>query len=81
MWIMSESFKDHNSDEMVVFQEFSSVGEAEVLRSVLQSAGIWSMINNEYMSTLYPISAIMPQLIIRSEDLAKAQEIMSAEII
>ena len=37
-------------ETMVVLKECNSVTEAEIIKSILDSAGIWSMINNENMS-------------------------------
>ncbi|MFI3285426.1 MAG: DUF2007 domain-containing protein [Rikenellaceae bacterium] len=72
---MSEIKYDHTMDEMIVFREFSSIGEAEVIKSVLESAGIKSAINNEYMSTFYPF-AIAAQIVIRREDYERAKALV-----
>ena len=42
-------------ETMVVLAEYNTVTEAEIAKSMLDSAGIWSMIRNEYMSAIYPI--------------------------
>ena len=42
-------------ETMVVLAEYNSITEAEIAKSMLDSAGIWSMIRNEYMSAIYPI--------------------------
>ncbi|MFI3264818.1 MAG: DUF2007 domain-containing protein [Rikenellaceae bacterium] len=75
---MSEVKMDHQTEEMVVFNEYNSLNEAEVIKSVLDSAGIWSMINNEYMSTFYPVGVISAQIIVRKEDFERAQELVQS---
>ncbi len=75
---MSEVKMEHQTDEMVLFKEFNSLNEAEVIKSVLDSAGIWSMINNEYMSIFYPIGAISAQIIVRKEDLERALDLVKS---
>ena len=42
-------------DTLVVLAEYNTITEAEITKSMLDSAGIWSMIRNEYMSAIYPI--------------------------
>ena len=41
-------------DTLVVLAEYNTITEAEITKSMLDSAGIWSMIRNEYMSAIYP---------------------------
>ncbi len=69
---MSEVQKIVETQEMVVFREFNTVGEAEIVKSILDSAGIWSTINNEYMSAFYPVGVIYAQVIVRKEDFERA---------
>ena len=42
-------------DTLVVLAEYNTITEAEIAKSMLDSAGIWSTIRNEYMSAIYPI--------------------------
>ncbi len=73
---MSEVKYDIEADGLVVFKECSSVNEAEIIRSVLESAGIESTINNEYMSMFYPIGIIHPEILIRRADLEGARALI-----
>ncbi|MFI3316204.1 MAG: DUF2007 domain-containing protein [Rikenellaceae bacterium] len=73
---MSEIKYDAAADELIVFKEFSSINEAEVMKSALESVGIASMINNEYMSAFYPIGVIYPQIMIRRSDFEKAKALI-----
>lgn len=47
-------------DTMVVLAEYNTITEAEISKSMLDSAGIWSTIRNEYMSAIYPIGTAGP---------------------
>ncbi len=60
-------------DKMVLLKEYGTLGEAEVAKSMLDSLGICSMINNEYMSTLHMTGAIPIQLIVLEEDLTRSR--------
>ena len=48
------------TQELVVIAEFNSYLEAELAKSIVASAGIYTEIRNEYMSTAYAV-AIPPQ--------------------
>lgn len=63
-------------DTMVVLKECNSVTEAEIIKSILDSAGIWSMINNENMSAIYPTGVIPAQIVVREEDAEKAEAML-----
>ena len=63
-------------ETMVVLAEYNTVTEAEIAKSMLDSAGIWSTIRNEYMSTLYPIGATAARIAVREEDLEKARTVL-----
>ncbi len=62
-----------NIDSMVVLMEYDTVTQAEMAKLRLDEQGIWSMINNEYMSTIYPTGIMPAQLIVLSEDLERAK--------
>ena len=63
---------------LIVLREYDSVNDAEWEKSLLDGAGIYSMIRNELMSAVNPTGVMPAQLVIRSEDKAKAEEILSA---
>lgn len=63
---------------LIVLREYDSVNDAEWEKSLLDGAGIYSMIRNELMSAVYPTGVMPAQLVIRSEDKAKAEDILSA---
>lgn len=67
-----------NEEKLVVVRVYDSVNEAEWDKSILDNAGIWSMIRNEIMSALYPTGVMPAELTVRAEDKAKAMEILDA---
>lgn len=60
-------------DTLVVLAEYNTITEAEITKSILDSAGILSTIRNEYMSAIYPIGTMPAQVVVRSEDVEKAK--------
>ena len=64
-------------ENLVVIRVYDSVNEAEWDKSLLESAGVWATIQNELMSAIYPTGVMPAQLIIRSKDKTRAEEILS----
>ena len=60
----------------IVLAEYNTITEAEITKSMLDSAGIESTIRNEYMSTIYPIGTMPAQLVVRKEDFERAQDLL-----
>lgn len=63
-------------DTLVVLAEYNIITEAEIAKSMLDSAGIWSTIRNEYMSAIYPIGTMPAQVVVREEDFEKARTML-----
>ncbi len=63
-------------ETMVVLAEYNTPTEAEIAKSMLDSAGIWSTIRNEYMASIYPLGTMPAQVVVRSEDYEKAQTML-----
>lgn len=63
-------------DTLVVLAEYNSVTEAEIAKSMLDCAGIWSTIRNEYMSAIYPIGTMPAQVVVRADELEKARTLL-----
>lgn len=63
-------------ETLVVLEEYNTITEAEIAKSILDSAGIWSMIRNETMSTIFPIGGIPAQVVVRDEDADKARALL-----
>lgn len=64
-------------ETLVVLAEYNSLMEAEITKSILDSAGIESTIRNEYMSTLYPTGAMPAQVVVRESDVERARALLS----
>ena len=60
-------------DTLVVLAEYNTITEAEIAKSMLDSAGIWSTIRNEY---IYPIGTMPAQIVVREEDYEKAKAML-----
>ncbi len=58
-------------ETMIVLAEYNTITEAEIAKSMLDSAGIWATIRNEYMSAIYPIGTMPAQVVVREEDYEK----------
>ena len=63
-------------EKLVVLREWNSVTEAEMAKSILDGAGIFSTIRNEYMSAIYPIGTMPAQVVVREEDYEKARAML-----
>ena len=63
-------------DTLVVLAEYNTITEAEITKSMLDSAGIWSMIRNAYLSAIYPIGTMPAQVVVREEDFEKARTML-----
>ncbi len=62
-------------DTLVVLAQYNTVAQAEIAKSILDSAGIKSMIRNEYMAMNFPL-AMPPQLVVEEEDYEKARQLL-----
>ncbi len=65
-------------DTMVVLKEYDVLSKAEKAKALLDDVGMWSMVNNEYMSTSHATEPTHAQLITRKVDVARALEIIAA---
>lgn len=64
------------TDNLVVLQSYDNIMQAEIAKSILDSAGIYCMLRNEYMSMVYPTGAMPSQLMVRSEDIEQAHKLL-----
>ncbi len=64
-----------NKDQFAVVAEYNSLAEAEIAKSILQSAEIWVDLRNEHMSALNPIGGAAT-LIVRTEELERAKSLL-----
>lgn len=70
----------NNNEKVVVFRTYDSVFDANVVKELLASNDIPSMIKNEHTTVLLPMFNSMSgvALMVLEKDLAKAQEIVDA---
>ncbi|MBQ5709959.1 MAG: DUF2007 domain-containing protein [Alistipes sp.] len=64
------------SESLVVFQAYNTSIEAEIAKSILDSAGIFCTLQGEYLSTIYAIGAFPTQLLVRAEDVEEARRLL-----
>ena len=62
-------------EQFVVLAEYNTLAEAEITKSILQSAGIWVDIRNEYMSALNSIGGAA-RIVVRTEDEELAHKVL-----
>ena len=67
-----------DESNLIVIKEYDSINEEEWDKSLLDGAGIYAMIRNEYMSALYPVGVMPAQLVVRAEDKKRALEVLEA---
>ena len=67
-----------NNEQVVVFRTYNTLFEANVVKELLASNDIPSMIKNEHTTVLLPMFSPMSgvALMVLEKDLAKAQEIV-----
>lgn len=67
-----------NNEKVVVFRTYNTLFEANVVKELLASNDIPSMIKNEHTTVLLPMFSPMSGvvLMVLEKDLAKAQEIV-----
>ena len=63
-------------ETMVVLAEYNTIKEPDNVKSMHDSAAIWSKIRNEYMSAIYPIGTMPAQVVVRPEDAEKARAML-----
>ena len=61
-------------DNLVVLAEYNNTMEAEISKSMLSSAGIWSNIRNEYSSATIPVTSV--QLEVCESDFEQAEALL-----
>lgn len=65
--------------KLVVIREFANDYEAHIAKGVLESNGIACIINNEIMSSVYPLALTSIgyiKLLVRQEDATQANKIL-----
>jgi hypothetical protein len=63
---------DAKNDVLVVVNIYDNATQASIAKSMLDSASIYSVLNDEYMSALYTTTAFPLRLMVRQEDVEDA---------
>lgn len=72
-----EMMIDNTATKLVMIASFDNVMQAEIAKSILESAGIFCTLEGEYMSTIYTPIAFPTRLMVREEDLAEAEAVLA----
>lgn len=68
---------DTNSSTLVVLEVYDNLTQAEIAKSILDSADIFCTLHGEYMSTIYATGAFPVRLMVRSEDVNEAKMLLA----
>lgn len=71
-----EIILDNNTTKLVAVQSFDNVMKAEIAKSILESAGIFCVLQGEYMASIYTPIAFPTLLMIREEDIEAAETVL-----
>ena len=70
---------DATTSTLVVIEVYDNPMRAEIAKSILESAGIFCTLNDEYMSTIYSVGAFPMRLMVCSEDVENALQLLRTE--
>ncbi len=68
-----------SNESLVVLKSYDNTVQAEIAKSILDSAGIFCALHGEYMSTIYTPIAFPARLMVRSEDYDEAQSLLRTD--
>jgi len=64
---------------LVTLMKFNSIDEASVAKSILDGAGIYSTIRNEYMASILPFGeGLAAELMVSERDAKEASDVLAA---
>ncbi len=64
------------TDNLVVLRSYDNQMQAEIAKSILDSAGIFCTLRNEMMSMIYPTGIVPVQLMVGRDDLERAEQLL-----
>ena len=65
-------------DTLVLLRVYSNAIDAHIARGVLQSNGVMCVLNDENMSSIYPMTPVGEmRLFVRNEDVFRAEELLT----
>jgi hypothetical protein len=70
-----------DKSEIVIIKKFSSIGEAEVYKALLESAGINAELNHDVMASVMPAfgGLLDVELVVAAADEKRAKEVLHAK--
>jgi hypothetical protein len=74
-----EIIMDNNTSKLVELKSFDNLVQAEIAKSILDSAGIFCALHGEYMSAIYTPIAFPTRLMVREEDVVDAEAVLGSE--
>jgi hypothetical protein len=67
---------DKSAESLVVLREFDNLIQAEIAKSMLDSAGIYCSLYDEYMSSFYNPIAFPSRLMVKKQDFDEAEKLL-----
>lgn len=67
---------DSDNVKFVELKSYDNIMQAEIAKSILDSAGILCDLHGEYMATIYTPVAFPARLMVREEDVAEAEAVL-----
>ncbi|MCX4262023.1 MAG: DUF2007 domain-containing protein [Alistipes sp.] len=64
------------TDNLVVLRSYDNQMQAEIAKSILDSAGMFCTLRNEMMSMIYPTGIVPVQLMVGRDDLERAAQLL-----
>ncbi len=64
------------TDNLVVLRSYDNQMQAEIAKSILDSAGIFCTLRNEMMSMIYPTGIVPVQLMVGRDDMERAAQLL-----
>lgn len=71
--------KTSTDDSLVALRVYDNPVQAEIAKSVLDSASIFCVLHGEYMSSIYTPVAFPVRLMVRAEDAECAEQLLNIE--
>lgn len=69
-----------NETRVATLMTFDTVGEAEVIRALLESAGVHALVQNDILAGMFPTGSMLKvRLYVLEDDLPKAREVLGAK--
>lgn len=77
--LVSMDENNSNGDRLVVLRSYDNPLQAQIAKSVLDSAAIFCVLHDDYMSSIYSSGAFPVRLMVREQDLESAESLLLIE--